>query len=118
MDLFEALSSGKMVHINTAKDLLKEAGSRGLGRFFIAMLGQAVLERFAIPTADRRPCFVYVDEAHEYFDEQTDCGGSDRDDLGRARVRECAEVSLGRLRSGARRLTRRASPQFRQMTYR
>jgi hypothetical protein len=70
VDLFEAMNSGKIVLINTAKDLLKEDGSQVLGRFFIALLGQAALERAAIPAADRRPCFVYVDEAHEYFDEQ------------------------------------------------
>lgn len=68
IDLFEMMNAGKIVVINTAKDLLKEDGSQVLGRFFIALLGQAALERAALPASERRPCFVYVDEAHEYFD--------------------------------------------------
>lgn len=70
IDLFEMMNAGKIVVINTAKDLLKEDGSQVLGRFFIALIGQAALERATLPAADRRPCFVYVDEAHEYFDER------------------------------------------------
>lgn len=70
IDLFEMMNAGKIVVINTAKDLLKEDGSQVLGRFFIALIGQAALERATLPASDRRPCFVYVDEAHEYFDER------------------------------------------------
>ncbi len=72
VDLFEMMNAGKIVVINTAKDLLKEDGSQVLGRFFIALIGQAALERAALPAVDRRPCFVYVDEAHEYFDERVE----------------------------------------------
>lgn len=70
LDLFEALNSGKIILVNTAKDLLKEEGSQLFGRFFIAMLAQATLERSTILHRDRTPTFVYVDEAHEYFDER------------------------------------------------
>lgn len=70
LDLFEALNGGKIILVNTAKDVLKEEGSRVFGRFFIAMLAQAALERSTIRDKDRTPAFVYVDEAHEYFDDR------------------------------------------------
>lgn len=70
LDLFEALNGGKIILVNTAKDVLKEEGSRIFGRFFIAMLAQAALERAAMREKDRTPTFVYVDEAHEYFDDR------------------------------------------------
>jgi hypothetical protein len=70
LDLFDALNDGKIVLINTAKDLLKEEGSQLFGRFFIAMLSQAALERSTVPERERTPTFVYVDEAQEYFDDR------------------------------------------------
>ena len=70
LDLFEALNAGKIILVNTAKDLLKDDGSALFGRFFIAMLSQAALERSTIPEWKRTPTFVYVDEAQEYFDEK------------------------------------------------
>lgn len=69
LDLFEATQAGSIVLISTAKDLLKRDGSALLGRFFINMLAQAALERSVVLPEDRTPTFVYVDEAHEYFDE-------------------------------------------------
>ncbi|TGY88223.1 hypothetical protein E5163_10350 [Marinicauda algicola] len=69
LDLFKAMNEGKIVLINTAKDLLKAEGCSIFGRFFIAKIAQAALERATIPEDKRRPTFVYVDEAHEYFDE-------------------------------------------------
>ncbi|WP_262692493.1 type IV secretory system conjugative DNA transfer family protein [Kordiimonas aestuarii] len=69
LDIFEAMNSGKIVLINTAKDLLKSDGSQVLGRFFISMIVQAAMERATIPKDKRTPCYVYVDEAQEYFDE-------------------------------------------------
>src|SRR4051812_38181872 len=69
VNLFEAMNSGKVVLINTAKDLLKQDGCAILGRFFIALITQAAQERAAIPAEKRRSCFLYVDEAQDYFDE-------------------------------------------------
>lgn len=70
LDLFHALNEGKIILVNTAKDVLKEDGSRLFGRFFMAMLVQATLERSIVPEGSRTPTFVYVDEAHEYFDDR------------------------------------------------
>lgn len=69
IDMFEAMNTGKIVLINTAKDLLKPEGSSIFGRFFIAKIAQAALERATLPEDERRATFVYIDEAHDYFDE-------------------------------------------------
>ena len=69
LDLFAAMNEGKIVLINTAKDLLKTDGSQLFGRFFVSMLAQAALERSTIPEHARTSTFVYVDEAQEYFDD-------------------------------------------------
>ncbi len=69
LDLFEALNAGKIILISTAKDLLKSDGSALFGRFFIALLAQATLERSTLKPDARMPTYVYVDEAQEYFDD-------------------------------------------------
>src|SRR5690606_8352098 len=69
LDLFEAMNEGKIILVSTAKDLLKQDGSALLGRFFIAMIAQAALERSVLSPEKRTPTFVYVDEAQEYFDD-------------------------------------------------
>jgi len=68
LDLFHELNTGKVILINTAKDLLKENGTEIFGRFFIAMLAQAAQERATLPEGKRMPTFVYIDEAADYFD--------------------------------------------------
>ena len=68
LDLFTAMNTGKVILINTAKDLLKEQGSQIFGRFFIAMISQAAQERAILPENKRMPTFVYIDEASDYFD--------------------------------------------------
>lgn len=68
LDLFVEMNAGKVILINTAKDLLKENGTEIFGRFFIAMIAQAAQERATQPREKRLPTFVYVDEASDYFD--------------------------------------------------
>jgi hypothetical protein len=72
LDMFEALNGGKIVLVNTAKDFLKAERSSILGRFFIALTFQAALERAAVPEHKRRPAFLYIDEAADYFDDRID----------------------------------------------
>ena len=69
LNLFEAMNRGSVILINTAKDLLKQDGCEILGRFFIALICQAAQERASIPVDRRRATFVYIDEAHDYFDD-------------------------------------------------
>ena len=71
LDIPTALNDGKIVLVNTAKDFLK-GGSSILGRYFIALTLQAALERAATPEHERRPAFLYIDEAAEYFDNNID----------------------------------------------
>ena len=68
LDLFSEMNSGKIILINTAKDLLKENGTEIFGRFFIALIAQAAQERAILPVNKRMPTFVYIDEAADYFD--------------------------------------------------
>lgn len=68
LDLFTEMNVGKVILINTAKDLLKENGAQIFGRFFIAMIAQAAQERAVLARDARMPTFVYVDEASDYFD--------------------------------------------------
>lgn len=68
IDLFELINAGKIVLINTAKDLLGQEGSAIFGRFFVALIAQAAVQRAPMAPHERRPAFVYIDEAHEYFD--------------------------------------------------
>jgi hypothetical protein len=69
VNLFAEMNRGSLILINTAKDLLKQEGTEILGRFFIALICQAAQERASIPEDNRMPTFVYIDEAHDYFDE-------------------------------------------------
>lgn len=68
LDLFGEMNAGKVILINTAKDLLKEQGTEIFGRFFIALIAQAAQERATLPEHKRMPTFVYIDEAADYFD--------------------------------------------------
>jgi len=72
IDMFDALNTGKILLVNTAKDFLKAERSSLFGRTFIALTLQAALERAPIPEKDRRPAFLVIDEAHEYFDQNID----------------------------------------------
>ncbi len=68
LDLFAEMNAGKVILINTAKDLLKEQGTEIFGRFFIALIAQAAQERATLPESKRTPTIAYVDEAQDYFD--------------------------------------------------
>jgi hypothetical protein len=68
IDLFTEINTpGKVILINAEKGLLKEAGTELFGRFFLALINQAAAQRTTIPEAQRLPCFVYVDECHNYI---------------------------------------------------
>lgn len=71
-DMKAAMDAGKIVLINTAKDVLKAEASAIFGRYMIALTMQAALERAADPETSRRPAFVYIDEAADYFDQNID----------------------------------------------
>lgn len=67
LDLFAEINAGKVILINTAKDLLKQQGTEIFGRFFLALIAQAAQERATLPPSQRLPCFVYIDECQDYL---------------------------------------------------
>lgn len=69
VDLFDAMNEGKIVLIHTSKDHLKAEGCSIFGRFFLAQLAHATLERSTLAEDDRRMTYAYIDEASDYFDE-------------------------------------------------
>jgi hypothetical protein len=71
VDLFTEMNNGGIILIDTAKDFLKD-GSAHFGRLFISLVLQAALERASIPEQKRRPAFLIVDEAADYFDDNID----------------------------------------------
>lgn len=69
LDLFTEMNAGKVILINTAKELLKQNGTEIFGRFFIALIAQAAQERATLAKDNRMPTFVYVDECADYLDQ-------------------------------------------------
>lgn len=67
LDLFSEMNSGKVILIDTAKDLLKANGTEVFGRFFIALIANAAQERATLHPSQRLPCFVFIDECHDYI---------------------------------------------------
>lgn len=68
LDLFTEMNAGKVILINTAKELLKQTGTEIFGRFFIALIAQVAQERATLPPGKRMPTFVYIDECQDYVD--------------------------------------------------
>jgi hypothetical protein len=68
IDLFAEINTpGKVILINAEKGLLKEEGTELFGRFFLGLINQAAAQRSTIPKDQRLPCYVYVDECHNYI---------------------------------------------------
>ena len=68
VDFFTEINTpGKVILINAEKGLLKEEGTELFGRFFLALINQAAAQRSTIPKDQRLPCYVYVDECHNYI---------------------------------------------------
>jgi hypothetical protein len=67
LDLFTEINAGKVILINTAKDLLKQDRAEIFGRFFLALIAQAAQERATLPASKRLPCYVYIDECQDYL---------------------------------------------------
>jgi len=67
IDMFEAMNEGKIVLINTSKMTLQSERAGLLGKFFIALILQSAFLRAGIPERERKPFFVYIDEAQDYM---------------------------------------------------
>ena len=71
IDLADALNRGKIILVSTERNFLANA-SPIFGRYFISQCISAALQRAAIPETDRKPAFIYIDEAASYFDRKID----------------------------------------------
>jgi hypothetical protein len=65
-DMSDALDSGKVVLISTAKPFLKQTGASLFGRIFIAKVMQAVMAR---QQGNRRRTYLYIDEFQDYAED-------------------------------------------------
>lgn len=71
IDIFSELNGGSVILVDTAKDFLRTF-TPYFGRLFISLVLQAVMERAVVPEGKRKPTFLVIDEAHEYFDDNID----------------------------------------------
>lgn len=67
IDMFDEMANQKLILIDTNKPMLDDAPSAFFGRLFIALILRASYRRFGTG-ATKRPVYLIVDEAHEYFD--------------------------------------------------
>jgi hypothetical protein len=67
LDFFKEMGSGKVILINVPQSLLQEDGVEIVGRFFISMILLAAHKRQLLPKEQRLPCFVYIDECHDFI---------------------------------------------------
>lgn len=66
-DFFTEMGAGKVILINVPQSLLQEEGVEIVGRFFISMILLAAHRRQLLPKDRRLPCFVYIDECHDFI---------------------------------------------------
>lgn len=66
--LDDALERGSIIFVHTAKESLGEEGSAVFARMMVALLGQTLMRRAAIPSAERTPTYLYLDEAEGVVD--------------------------------------------------
>lgn len=65
LNLFEEMGQGKVILINTPRELLQEEGVEIVGRFFLAMILLAAEKRQLLPQSQRMPTYVYIDECQD-----------------------------------------------------
>lgn len=67
-DLFAEINKpGKVILINAEKGLLKEEGTELLRAFLSGADQSGWAQRSSLPIDQRMPCYVYVDECHNYI---------------------------------------------------
>lgn len=72
LNIFDAMNQGKIILINTDKDNLQQSNCSFLGRFFVALFTQSALRRSSLPEDDRMPFYLYIDECHDYLDDNAE----------------------------------------------
>jgi hypothetical protein len=68
LDIGQVLDAGRIVLVNTSKQALGDQ-SKVFGRFVISLVMRAAMERARQHESHRRPSFLLIDEAADYFSE-------------------------------------------------
>jgi len=68
--VYDELKNRALILLDTDKPLLDQEGSSFLGRLYVAMIMQAAYRRFENRGHVYHPVHLYIDEAHEVFDER------------------------------------------------
>ena len=71
VDFHQELNRGAVILVDSAKDFLKD-GSAIFTKLIISLILQAVYERAAIPERERKPTFIFIDEAASAFSQNVD----------------------------------------------
>lgn len=69
VDFFDAMNRGATILVNTSQEILHD-DSTFFGRYVIARVMAAAFERASLPRSKRKQCFLVVDEAAPYFDDE------------------------------------------------
>ena len=65
LSLFDQMNKGRVICINTSKDFLQPKGSEAFARFFLCLTAMSAARRATMDDADKLPCHVFLDEAHD-----------------------------------------------------
>ncbi|MFN8288965.1 MAG: type IV secretion system DNA-binding domain-containing protein [Chitinophagaceae bacterium] len=63
----DVMNEGKIFIANLSKGVLGEAGTQLLGSLLVTQFQTASLARVSIPIAQRRPFYLFIDEAHSFM---------------------------------------------------
>ena len=67
INLFAEMEKGSIVLVDTGEGRIDPRESSAFGSIFFAEVIRAIMQRNALDAADRRPTFLYVDEAATFF---------------------------------------------------
>ena len=67
INLFAEMEKGSIVLVDTGEGRIDPRESSAFGCVFFAEVVRAIMQRNALDAADRRPAFLYVDEAATFF---------------------------------------------------
>ena len=63
-NIARSMDQGKIIVINNSTNVLGNEGSEFVGRYFLSEIWAAAVGRSGRPQEQKKPCFLYLDEAH------------------------------------------------------
>jgi len=67
INIEQAMNQGKVIIFNLSKGKMGIESSEAFGRFMIASIQTIAQRRAKMAVIDRKPCFVFIDEFHNYI---------------------------------------------------